>query len=128
MANQTYEFLENNEWVVKTRFTQEVDVDVSKQLKTIREYRLAFAKAWASICETVAMMEDYCTIHGTQNELLKQLWDYLGEDYVMPELKCPLNSKELLKQYSEFLESERAFRKAHGLDWEAEEVKKLQIW
>lgn len=119
MANQTYEFLENNEWIVKTRFTQEVDVDVSKQLKTIREYRLAFAKAWASLCETVSMMEDYCIIHANQNELLKQLWDYLGEDYVMPELKCPLSSKELLEGYSKFLEAEREFRKAHWIEEDA---------
>lgn len=118
MGKPTYEFLENKEWIVKTKFTQEIDIDVAKQLKIIRQYRAEFAKAWASLYELAQSLEDYCTVHNQQNDLLKQLWDYLGEDYSMPELKAPFDSKSILESYSKFLEAEKEFRKLHWIDAE----------
>lgn len=112
MAN--YEFLENNEWVIKTKVTQEMDIDVAKQLKTIREYRAAFAQAWGKVIELAGSMADYCLIHESQNELLKQLGDYLGEDYTCPELKSPFDVEKMLADYKAFLDAEKEFRAKHA--------------
>lgn len=110
-----YKIKENKEWVLKTVITQEVDIDLSQTLKNIRTTRAEFQKAWATLYEMSNAMDNYIKQHQAQNEFLGVVEWFLGEDYRLPELVNPYNTQEILKQFDEFIGSEKE-RRADNLE------------
>lgn len=110
-----YKIKENKEWVLKTVITQEVDIDLSQTLKNIRTTRAEFQKAWATLYEMSNAMDNYIKQHQAQNEFLAAVEWFLGEEYRLPELVNPYNTQEILKQFDEFISSEKE-RRADNLE------------
>lgn len=119
-----YDIKENNEGVLKTIITQEVDIDLSQTVKNIHNTRAEFTKAWTSVYELVQAMESYAENHRIQNEFLEKVFEFTGEDLRLPELPRPYNSKEIIDAVKEFMDSESERRKENlenfKSEWEAE--------
>jgi len=111
MSKTTYEFLENDAGMIKTKITQEVDVDLSNTLKNIRQTRAEYQRALTNLVDMAKAMEAYVEQHKVQNEFLKQVWEFLGEDYVLPELEVMYDVKSMEKDLENFISNEKLRRK-----------------
>lgn len=125
MPKKDYKFVKMWEnWIVHCVITNDVEIDLSKTVKNIRDTRAEFIKAWTYLYEMAKALESHKKNHEEQNKFLSFIKDSIGEDYILPELPEVLNSEEVLKQLNSFKDEETKRREDNLKDFSKKEDRK----